>query len=377
MKNKMSSKSRGEVVEDVDLSEHDPASYLKTNNMKSKVSNESRRGIVEDIDLSEHDAWPSWDPNLAKTSSHSKKNTEDYCDFEDEEGCSTEPIILEEEEESYYEEETVISAPDEHVDDDGWEPTPLKRQVPKVTPGRNTRSLSVFEGVLIEPESNPEHGRQIISPQRQDSGVYITIHRRIGDDDDDMTQITLDKCFDTSFYKKNDDSLNMIPEDDYTINNDKRRFSDAARGETMVKNPPWKHSLATSCLSDADIPKRRIREILWKDLSSKNSAVVQRAMEELQTVVIKSQNKSRSYMLIKSGVMAILGAMEGHPNSKGIQFLSCSILEQLASSDHQISRAIIELGGISMIERSLKKHADCQPLNEMCSMTLATLLLGK
>lgn len=406
------------------------------------------RKVVEEIDLSEHNAWPSWDPNLVKNSNHSDKtgNTaptiqEEYCDEEkvyQGDGANRKK----------FEETTLVSAQDEHEDDEAWKPTPLQRQRSKVLYGRKTRASPQCENVRKEPKSNTKrneeyinkaksfyeegtilsapvehesdydwkpsplkrerpkvlcdqnmrspsvcndtkliHERETTSPERQDSGVYITIHRRMGDDDDDddLTQITLDQCFDTSFYKKENELLNEIPEDDYTINNDcqsnKTKYLGSSTKsddncETKIKKPIWVHSINASCLSNADVSQQRIREIIWKDLSSKECAVVQKAMEDLHTVLIKGQNKSRSYVLIKSGLMSILGAMEGYPASKAIQFLSCSILEQLASLDRHINKAIIEMGGISMIEKSMKVHADCKAVNEMCTITLTTLLSG-
>jgi len=248
-------------------------------------------------------------------------------------------------------------------------------------------------------------------------------------EDDEMTQITMDYSFlGTSF--RSSRSLHIIPEDDYTINNADytnhnsylypltegkevkvdvggnnivsqisnrdARMTNKTSKLMMPSMPAARHKnqfsaqqhlkqrtkhvlsssprMARGCnnVLPTETSQQRIQEILWKDLSSKDVTVVWGALEELR-ILVATESRSRAYLVRHGGVMVIIDTMDEQLEVEVIQFLCCNILEQLASVDFEIGLTILELGGISLIEQSLKKHPGSQRVKEMGDAALRTL----
>jgi hypothetical protein len=296
---------------------------------------------------------------------------------------------------------------------------------PTVSPKRRTAKFQAARYLPsvpeLGPEPEPEPEPQPTSPQRKQS-VYVEVHSM--PDDDEMTQITMD-CFFSSSFRSNR-SLHIIPEDDYTINNGDYTNHNSylfplkegqevtagggaivsplrTRDSRLMKNnlqhvPPLTPStryknqfsaqqqlkqrtkqVASSAVNRhrntvlvTETSQQRIQEILWKDLSSSDVTVVWDALEELR-ILVATESRSRAYLVRHGGVMIIIDTMATQLEVEVIQFLCCNILEQLASVDFEIGLTIMELGGISLIEQSMKKHAGSRRVKELGDVALATL----
>ena len=273
----------------------------------------------------------------------------------------------------------------------------------------------------IGPEPEPEPEPQPTFPHRKQS-VYIDVHSM--PDDDEMTQITMD-CFFSSSLRSNR-SLHIIPEDDYTINNGDYANHNSylfpleegqevtaggsakisplrTRDLRLMKNnlqfvpstpsarqnnqfsaqrqlkQRTKQVTSSSALNRhgntvlaMETSQQRIQDILWKDLSSSDVTAVWGGLEELR-IIVATESRSRAYLVRHGGVMVIIDTMARQLEVEVIQFLCCNILEQLTSVDFEIGLTILELGGISLIEQSIKKHSGSRRVKEMGDVALATL----
>merc|ERR1711907_735552 len=122
--------------------------------------------------------------------------------------------------------------------------------------------------------------------------------------------------------------------------------------------------------------KQWIQTIMWKDLSSNDVTVVSGTMDELRNV-IDAEVENREYLTRSGGVMTIMGVMEGRIESESVQFMGCTILERLASTDSETNEAIREMGGISMIRESMRQHSVSERVQRMGHAALATISKGK
>ncbi len=329
-----------------------------------------------------------------------------------------------EEDEELYEEITVVSkSNDVHNYNQSSETIDTR---PALSPRRKAaqfRSGMYLPSVPeLGPEPEPEPEPQPTSPRRENS-VYVEVHSM--SEDDEMTQITMD-CFLGSSYRSNR-SLHIIPEDDYTINNGDYSNHNSylfplneskevkSRNNTMVSPIRSRNSrnlkmssqlvssaratrqknlfsvqqnlkqrtkyivpsspLGTPCndVFPTETSQQRIQEILWKDLPSSDVTVTWSALEELR-ILVANESRSRAYLVRHGGVMVIIDTMAEQLEVEVIQFLCCNILEQLAMLDFEVGLTILELGGVSLIEQSMKKHTNSRRVNEMGDTALRTLL---
>ena len=116
----------------------------------------------------------------------------------------------------------------------------------------------------------------------------------------------------------------------------------------------------------------RIREILFKDLYSSDITIVCGALEELQ-ILVANESRSRAYLVRYGGVMVIINTMDDQLEVEPVQFLCCNILEQLASVDVEVCLTILEVGGITLIEKAIERHANSSRVKEVGSTALTAL----
>ena len=376
-----------------------------------------------------HDSFDDFDGEEASVDTYSDDGSymeltvRDEETFEEIEEEVFEELVIEEGEE-LYEEITVISQPNSQCQS----PYTIGSR-PALSPRRKSaqfRSAMYLPSVPeLGPEPEPEPEPQPTSPQREKS-VYVEVHSMT--DDDEMTQITMD-CFHSSSYRSNR-SLHIIPEDDYSINNGdysnhnsylfplkegkevksegssmaspirNRNSRKMKKSSQLVSSTPItrqknqffaQHHLkqrtkymasSTSCSAlghpcntvlPTETSQQRIQEILWKDLPSSDATVTWSALEELR-IIVANESRSRAYLVRHGGVMIIIDTMAEQLEVEVIQFLCCNILEKLSSMDFDICLTILELGGVALIEQSMKKHAGSHRVKQMGDAALRTLL---
>lgn len=123
---------------------------------------------------------------------------------------------------------------------------------------------------------------------------------------------------------------------------------------------------------DSTTSRKRIREILWNDLYSCNRVTVSLALETLRSI-IESESESRKNVVRMGGIVAILGTMEEYFEEEAIQYLSCVIIELLASVEPEARKIINEMRGIQVIARSMQDQADSNRVQEAGRVALATI----
>ena len=275
-----------------------------------------------------------------------------------------------------------------------------KRRASEFRSARSLPSVPEFETELVQ-----EHQPQM--PRRK-SSFYLEVPSMA---DDDMTQITMDNCFLGSSFRSNR-SLHVIPEDEYAINgseyttsnsylfngsdtkhvsrptsdNDlqlmpsapaprhKNKFSAPQQLKKRTKHVASSSSPGRHCntVLSTETSHERIREILFKDLYSSDITIVCGALEELQ-ILVANESRSRAYLVRYGGVMVIINTMDDQLEVEPVQFLCCNILEQLASVDVEVCLTILEVGGITLIEKAIERHANSSRVKEVGSTALTAL----
>ncbi|VEU43319.1 unnamed protein product [Pseudo-nitzschia multistriata] len=263
--------------------------------------------------------------------------------------------------ETLYDEETIC---DEETVISNWQPSIAPAPVAKhssddqsymdFTIFDNSVAISYIEDDVdyIAPDRPQKEKRE--PEEGEHSILHIFANRNSKIDDDDMTQITMDYAL--MFQQGRDRDLLC------------QKMKDSQRVPV--------HAIATKKPTvvggDSTTSRKRIREILWNDLYSCNRVTVSLALETLRSI-IESESESRKNVVRMGGIVAILGTMEEYFEEEAIQYLSCVIIELLASVEPEARKIINEMRGIQVIARSMQDQADSNRVQEAGRVALATI----
>jgi len=188
-----------------------------------------------------------------------------------------------------------------------------------------------------------------VSEDDDKSHFHILTNSNYTMDDDDMTQITMDHAL----MRHRSMRSVLVPQKMNDNHNAPVYPSKSVVPETLTS-------------------KNRIREILWSNLYSRDTAIVSSAMEDLRTIVA-SEPESRKHILRIGGVMAIMGTMEEYSKEETIQYLACIIIELLASMEPDGCKIVNEIEGIQQIVQSMQHQAGSSRVQDAGRAALATI----
>jgi len=114
--------------------------------------------------------------------------------------------------------------------------------------------------------------------------------------------------------------------------------------------------------SSSPSPRKRVSEIIRRDLWSKDESVVETALAELAEKAASAQSY-RNGIARTGGILAIVRAMEQNIDSDKIQMAACHALEKLAL-DTENELAIGEVGGVDAILGAMMAHFTNEPVQE-------------
>jgi len=206
-------------------------------------------------------------------------------------------------------------------------------------------------------------------------GVEIVTHNDGEDQDDDVFQdastwfeeITVAE---SGMFAGPPKTLNIEMRPDlHTQNTNGASFEDDDDNESTfpaatATNPPESESTALQLST-------RVAELLRSDVWSRNSSVVQAALEDLR----KEAEQGREYrkaIVQFGGILAIIRAMETNLVYDNIQFAACEALETMAI-DEGSQRAIGDAGGIGAIIGAMNGHPNTPEVQEVACAALSRL----
>jgi Domain found in Dishevelled, Egl-10, and Pleckstrin (DEP) len=228
-------------------------------------------------------------------------------------------------------------------------------------------------------------------PTLYPSGIKFSsiVVEKCDEDDDDMTQITMDKCFATVV--STEQSGGIVP----TAFVDEEGSSPLRMGYTssLPKIKPLspevsmksassserqqrsKYSNQSSTMSFQSMatPKKRISKILRRDLWSCDETVIGIALEELCDSLEDDLTVNGAHVVYCGGVMALKRTLEEHLQIESIQYHGCVALGKLASLDLETQAAIAEMDGIPLVVQSMQHHVDSRRIQEAGRSALASI----
>lgn len=120
--------------------------------------------------------------------------------------------------------------------------------------------------------------------------------------------------------------------------------------------------------------RRSLKEIVTKDLWSRDAAVVENALHVL-TIDAFYDERARDSIARTGGILAIVRAMETHNENTCVQVAACQALEKLALNE-QNELAINDVGGVEAILGAMMGHFDCSNVQEAAWAALWNLSCG-
>jgi hypothetical protein len=215
-------------------------------------------------------------------------------------------------------------------------------------------------------------------------------------EDDDMTQITIDKCIATVASMEQDGEMVIstasTEEEDIaqllmrcTNTNSRPQFKSpspeiskiSSSSSDRQRRPQSFSKLSNqstfSSFQSTETSKQRISRILRKDLWSVDNNVVGLALEELCESLEDDLAINGAHVVYCGGVMALKRTLEEHLQVETIQYYGCVALGKLASLDLDAQGAISEMDGIPLVVRSMQHHVDSSRLQEAGRSALASI----
>lgn len=149
-------------------------------------------------------------------------------------------------------------------------------------------------------------------------------------------------------------------------------------GQVMHASPARRISsfgnLSMSTLSASGQARKRISEMIRRDLWSSEEKVVEDALAELADKAA-SDSQYRNAIARTGGILAIVRSMEQHDSCPGIQVAGCRALEKLAlETENEL--AIGEVGGVDAVLAAMMQHVGNAFVQEAAWSALWNLTCG-
>lgn len=217
-------------------------------------------------------------------------------------------------------------------------------------------------------------------------GNFPTINVNNALDDDEMTQLTMDHTLEganstTQDHRLADAYLNKSTEKPLKSLSPPRKCglgsssqnTDPTRETVPMDESSYsQHDTGRSVDNSRDSSQamaKSVAKILRVDMWSPKAKKVEKGMEKL-AVAASHGFCQRSNINRLGGVIAIVRAMQSHPNNLQIQRSACTALAHL-SVDEDSQEAIAEVGGMGAIVAAMQSHPNDDQVQESATLALA------
>jgi hypothetical protein len=210
--------------------------------------------------------------------------------------------------------------------------------------------------------------------------------------DDDMTQITMDKCIATVASMDLDGDIVPIASTEeegisQLLANSRANFkslspeiisnrtssSDRQRHPNTYFSSKLSNQSTSMTSQSTSTPKQRISKILRKELWSCDDNVIGVALKELCESLEDDLPINGAHIVYCGGVLALKRTLEEHLHLECIQYYGCIALGKLASLDLDTQGAVNEMDGLPLVIQAMQRHVDSSRLQEAGRSALASI----